>query len=1037
MPKGTGYQAVFSAGELSPNMRGRSDTELYNAGGLSYTNMQPLQNGTVTKTQGFQAILSASTNTGYGDGESEMKVSFFGVKTRDGKDWLLYTETTPDGIDRYGMLYHDGTAAGFWTGGVTDSDIYTEYTLADSGSDVAFGDVSKGKFAYFLDIDTQTDWVYYTDETVFLKFIYNQDDERWYAVVPQFNRCSVVVNISRDDYQGVQYFPIEGWEFGTQTYVILQHYQHDDLTDALDLSDISGTIYVWSPAASSYFSDTYLTYGTAYNLDYVSTLENGNFRCEVRTTGDAAINTSGSTFVPEKPLGVVVSTTDNRPVKGLMYMTDSFQDTEEPIENAHFHGPQLTALRTSITTNITAAQWGTYRIWGRPSSTRIDMTPGRFMEMGGPEQLPGETQQSGGKTIRFAPRSPHSSNQFSKSADDYFTIDRPAMPSGLKKTKRMKQEAQVPVVFVAEHFEYAGNDETLENTENDYENQIAKGGHNIDTAKIIKLSSTGGNAPAKHIGIWQSRLVLAGSAANPMGIWMSGTNDTENFAFSSGNYGASDAILLTLTSDYGSTEIKWIKVTKRAIICGCDKSEIVLRAVNGVVSAMTLIAEEHTSFGSSDVPALATDSTVIFSEADGTGLREYFYNNQQETYQSPSLTTFANHLFSNTEQTPLNFRTVKQIALVRNPVPTVYAVTFDGRLCGMTYDRSGGTIGWFQRKLITSQGDSGEDYDVTKPLSMSFQSIGVSSSPYDDGSDALWAHVRYHMPDGTIEETIEVTPPATADYYLTCGLVYDASYSAPYYPFKIVGMTDETNDLGFTLVPQYSGFALEHLADANALWKIVGCEAHPELNGTFLEPASAEPTSLTGVVLEQGGSAIAYDADDIDDTLPFGMLVPADEITQVYAPLGTSGITGTIEVDGEIYRSDVDFSSTPIYVNTDESAQRYVHLSVGFEYEAVWESMPIVFGDSRSRSRAVQTRLGFADTQQAKVQVGENQESVVDFRILRPGLLMGDQTPPLTGEREIDLASDFEDYDTLKVKSDTPTSMTLLRAIIDSKTGGG
>ena len=100
--------------------------------------------------------------------------------------------------------------------------------------------------------------------------------------------------------------------------------------------------------------------------------------------------------------------------------------------------------------------------------------------------------------------------------------------------------------------------------------------------------------------------------------------------------------------------------------------------VAGGCTPLTVAADIQSRRGSAGIKAIMFDSRPVFIQGDRKHVREFAYNNNSESYESPDLTFFASDVLG----TGITYWDYAQ-----TPDPTLYCVTADGDLAVLVYDR--------------------------------------------------------------------------------------------------------------------------------------------------------------------------------------------------------------------------------------------------------------------------------------------------------------------------------------------------------------
>jgi len=111
--------------------------------------------------------------------------------------------------------------------------------------------------------------------------------------------------------------------------------------------------------------------------------------------------------------------------------------------------------------------------------------------------------------------------------------------------------------------------------------------------------------------------------------------------------------------------------------------------------------------GASQVTPVVTSGSILYVQAQGSRVRELSYNWETQAYRSIDITLMAPHLVAG--------RTVVDMAYVRAPDQTLWAVRDDGTLLGMTYVPEQQVYGWHQHSTdgafesVCTVPENGED----------------------------------------------------------------------------------------------------------------------------------------------------------------------------------------------------------------------------------------------------------------------------------------------------------------------------------------
>lgn len=187
---------------------------------------------------------------------------------------------------------------------------------------------------------------------------------------------------------------------------------------------------------------------------------------------------------------------------------------------------------------------------------------------------------------------------------------------------------------------------------------------------------------------FENRAVYAGTEHNPSTVWLSKSDDYENFE-EGVNAADSFAVFITTTN-----EIRWIAALK-SLCVGTSGDEWVIQS-NKLDTPITptgssFSVKQQTAYGSAPVQAVKVNKAILFLDYVRRKVREFTatdeYNSQ---YASPDLTALAEHI---TEGGLIS------IDHQRNPDSILWAVRDDGTLLSMSYEREQNVVAWARHPM--------------------------------------------------------------------------------------------------------------------------------------------------------------------------------------------------------------------------------------------------------------------------------------------------------------------------------------------------
>lgn len=194
--------------------------------------------------------------------------------------------------------------------------------------------------------------------------------------------------------------------------------------------------------------------------------------------------------------------------------------------------------------------------------------------------------------------------------------------------------------------------------------------------------ATGGNGWPRCVALYQSRLVLGGTDRQPSTVWFSKTGEYTNFKL-----GVNDND--GMTWDLGGTEydqLLWL-APYRTLIAHCTNNEFSFYGRNdGALTPTGTRLSPLSAFGASTVKPVKIDNEDIFVDASGQRIR------------SVSSLSYDGSEISGDELSILGrdliAADVVRMAYMQAPYQQLFALTDDGQLAVLTFDRGQQVFGW-------------------------------------------------------------------------------------------------------------------------------------------------------------------------------------------------------------------------------------------------------------------------------------------------------------------------------------------------------
>lgn len=185
----------------------------------------------------------------------------------------------------------------------------------------------------------------------------------------------------------------------------------------------------------------------------------------------------------------------------------------------------------------------------------------------------------------------------------------------------------------------------------------------------------------------ENRLWLAGSLAQPDGIWASKSADYFNFDI--GNAEDNDAI--DITAAIG--EINTIRhiVSNRDLQVFTSTSEMYIPSfTEKPITPTNAQIRRQTSYGANYVRPASFDGATIYVQKTGSVVREYIYSDQEAAYVSTGISVLSPHLITG----PVQMSILR--GAINRPESYAFIVNDDGTIATFTSNRAEQRAGWTQ-----------------------------------------------------------------------------------------------------------------------------------------------------------------------------------------------------------------------------------------------------------------------------------------------------------------------------------------------------
>lgn len=214
--------------------------------------------------------------------------------------------------------------------------------------------------------------------------------------------------------------------------------------------------------------------------------------------------------------------------------------------------------------------------------------------------------------------------------------------------------------------------------------------------------------------IHDQRLVLAATEAQPQTIWLSQTDDLDNFAVIDQDNGAIAVTLSAQTQD----PLRWLESHSGKLVMGTSEGEYVVMPASsgGALSAKNVAALRQGYVGAAGIPAIQCTGDLVFFERGRARVMQHAYDDARGCWVSSDITVFAEHVLPDGGG-------VRGGCFVRKPDARLVLVLANGTLALMTYNSEHRVHAWHRYKTDG-------------------RFLAVCALPNGDAADSLYAEVE-------------------------------------------------------------------------------------------------------------------------------------------------------------------------------------------------------------------------------------------------------------------------------------------------------
>lgn len=252
------------------------------------------------------------------------------------------------------------------------------------------------------------------------------------------------------------------------------------------------------------------------------------------------------------------------------------------------------------------------------------------------------------------------------------------------------------------------------------------------------------------VAMHEQRIIYGGTYYQPSTFWGSCSGDFDNFDTGNGADGDSFSYQIAGTE---LNEIQWF-VSQTSLIVGTSGAVYRVKGDNTGknITPTQVDIQLQEEIGSEHIPPVVVDGAIIFVARKARKLMELVYSYEVERFSARDLTLKSAHLFE---------EGIRCIEYQYDPIPTIWAVTNDGALCGLAYNRDEEVLGWAKH---TTDGE--------------FESV-ASIYGSTNANDELWVIVNRVIQYMDVKSVERMNPAIWEDledgFFVDSGITYSGA----------------------------------------------------------------------------------------------------------------------------------------------------------------------------------------------------------------------------------------------------------------------
>ncbi len=254
------------------------------------------------------------------------------------------------------------------------------------------------------------------------------------------------------------------------------------------------------------------------------------------------------------------------------------------------------------------------------------------------------------------------------------------------------------------------------------------------------------------VQFYEQRLVYAASTQQPQTIWLSNSEEYENFDVD--DISASDAMTYTIATDQVNA-IQWLSAGK-SLLMGTSGAVFSLSSGDDAVAVTptNVLVKRETTYGAADILPKRIGNFTYYIQRDEMTMRELSFSFDIDSHKAVNISLLSEHLLSGG---------VIEMAYQQSPHNILWLALDNGNIATLTRELDQEVAAWAEQ---TTDGN--------------YENIAVIQSSIPEDGDEVWVVVN-RIIDGSTKRFVEVHKPFdwgdddTDAFFVHSGLTYEGA----------------------------------------------------------------------------------------------------------------------------------------------------------------------------------------------------------------------------------------------------------------------